>query len=164
MRCLLFLFILFNLIPGYCEFNIKQGALASVERFFNIRDQKWVMDGMFVDTDAAYGESCQIIIDLSKSGDHILALRGEYDPKNTVGEGINFKAGPDTFMELESAPSRLLIKQAMADSFSTGVETAALLTKEGRILRMKVEIQSTFLFIPSNVSKTCQVNDFITYR
>lgn len=159
-RILIVTITVFAMMNTHAENNSKQSALAAIEQFFDIKNRKLEFEGVFEETHPDYGQVCNIIVDLSQTGDEYLTLKGEYTPVGNIGDGIYFNEGDETFKRVELENNSLILTQQMADSFSTGMETTILLSKEDNLLKFTIDQQSRFLFFSQTVKKKCIVKNY----
>lgn len=138
----------------------KQKALSAVEHFFNIKNQKLVFEGRFIETDSEYGRLCKIVVDFSQVGDESLTVVGEYTPTGNIGDGIYFNTDEASFGQVELKEDSLSLKQEFNDTFSTGMNTEVVLIKHDNSLKFSITKETSFLFIPQTVEKHCVVGNF----
>ena len=140
--------------------NNKQMALSAVKQFFNIKKQKLIFEGRFVKTDPDYGQICKIFVDFSQIGDEFLTVVGKYTPVGNIGDGIYFNEDEATFEQVELKKDFLSLKQQFTDSFSTGMKTKVVLSKNNNTLKLSIYKQTSFLFFPQTVEKNCIVENY----
>jgi|GEM_PF-2159089 len=152
--------LLFATMFTYAKNSNKQKALSSVANFFGIKKQKLVLEGRFVDTDPDHGQFCKVYVDYSQLGNESLTVVGEYSPVGNIGDGIYFNEDEATFGPVELKKDYLSLRQQLADSFSTGMETEVVLSRNNNTLKFSISKQTSFLFISQIVKKNCVIEDY----
>lgn len=145
----------------HAEFDRKQVAFISIMNFFNVKEQKLVFEGRFIETDSNYGEKCKVVVDFSKVGEEYLTIIGEHSPFGNIGDGIYFNENKLTFEQAELKNEILSLEQNITDSFSTGMKTKVVLTKRTNQLDFYLVQKKRFLFFfNQTIIKKCIVDNF----
>lgn len=160
-KILIITILLFTTMNIHAEMNNKQVAYSSVRQFFNIKNQKIVLDGHFQESDEAYGQVCKIYIDFTQVGEEYLTVVGEFTPIGTIGDGIYFNEDKSTFQQVKQKNGFLSLEQKITDSFSTGMKTRMELRRNINQLELFLYQNKQFLFFfTQTIEKKCIVDNF----
>lgn len=137
--------------------SLKSKALAAVKQFFPAAaGQRLAFKGRFVDTAADYGQTCQIVVDLSQPGREYLAVSGEYTPATKTGDGVFFAGAAGSFTGAARDGDTLKVEQTIEDSFSTWTRTTLTLSRSAYRLDVTLRQTSSFLLFTDTVEKHCR--------
>lgn len=132
-----------------------ESAVARVKAFLHADDSSLRLEGHFVDTPPEYGRRCELLWDFTPNAENYLTVRGEYAPRNGLGDGIFFA---DPGMEvLEARDQSLVIEQAIDDGFSSGLQTRLTIKKTERNLWVDITTIRSMWWLTDSVDKHCLV-------
>lgn len=135
-------------VPAVADFK-------PLRAFFSVDQDHIKLTGVFFDTPAEYGKQCELWVDFSSAAGAYISLRGEYAPKNSVGEGIYFADAEYKLAEVNE--QSIVLSQTISNGFGNDVATEIQISKQNGYWLIDLKTSRTLWWLTDTVIKHCKV-------
>lgn len=143
------------LLSHEAKISLAESAVERIKAFLQADDSALGLEGQFINTPPEYGTRCELLWDFTPKAENYLTVRGEYAPRNGLGDGIFF-ADPGIEV-IEVKDHSLVIEQTIDDDFSSGLRTRLMIKKTERNLWVDITTMRSMWWLTDSVDKHCVV-------